>query len=65
MQHSKKFYVIDESGLDRIRRALPPDSATPLKRFNEAFIEGFGELVFNLISNSYQKGLKRPNSCCY
>ena len=40
MQHSKKFYVIDESGLDRIRRALPPDSETPLKRFNEAFIEG-------------------------
>ena len=55
MQHSKKFYVIDERGLDRIRRVLPTDSATPLKRFNEAFIEGFGELVFNLISNREAK----------
>ena len=76
MQHSKKFYVIDESGLDRIRRALPPDSETPLKRFNEAFIEGkqldknvkdaswknTGTRVIPIISEGLQKAVQAAST---
>ena len=39
MEHSKKYFVIDEAGLQKIREALPPESDTPLKKFNQAFIE--------------------------